>query len=247
MARAKSLISQSKELLYKYYVIDKIHTLEIGKLFGCHESVVFKWLGKFEIPKHCKKAKISICPICGNEFKQRNRYSRNSKIRVCSPECHYKYKTKERVTLTCKNCGKLYEKRVSVLNAGRRSGTKNDFCSYQCSSEYKVGENSPSYIKDRSLIKNQYRPGNETRKWKNKVIIRDNYTCQLCGYNNETGTNLCCHHIKRLVDHRELAYDVNNGIILCTGCHKLTLRKETKFEIEFINLNNIKTYRVIDE
>ena len=54
----------------------------------------------------------------------------------------------------------------------------------------------------------------EYANWRNQVFKRDK-VCQCCGLDKR----LHAHHIFGYEEHPELAYDVNNGIILCQFCH----------------------------
>ena len=54
----------------------------------------------------------------------------------------------------------------------------------------------------------------EYTNWRNQVFQRDK-VCQCCGLDKR----LHAHHIFGYEEHPELAYDVNNGIILCQFCH----------------------------
>lgn len=58
--------------------------------------------------------------------------------------------------------------------------------------------------------------------WREKVFIRDKYTCQNinCSYcNNIPGVLLHPHHIKQIKDNPELAFIVDNGLTLCSEYH----------------------------
>jgi nitrate/TMAO reductase-like tetraheme cytochrome c subunit len=54
------------------------------------------------------------------------------------------------------------------------------------------------------------------RKWREMVLIRDNYTCQKCGAKN----NLHVHHKKSSAENPELRLKLDNGITLCVDCHR---------------------------
>jgi hypothetical protein len=62
----------------------------------------------------------------------------------------------------------------------------------------------------------------EYKQWRNAVFERDNYTCQHCG---QKGGKLNAHHIKPFSDYPHLRLEVNNGITLCTECHKKAHKK----------------------
>jgi len=59
----------------------------------------------------------------------------------------------------------------------------------------------------------------EYRVWRDAVFNRDAYTCQKCG--DEKGGNLRAHHIKPFATHKELRFEISNGITLCHTCHEL--------------------------
>jgi hypothetical protein len=66
----------------------------------------------------------------------------------------------------------------------------------------------------------------EYKNWREAVFSRDNWTCQECGCRSKRGVGkaivLNAHHINSFAEHRELRFDINNGITLCVECHKKT-------------------------
>lgn len=54
--------------------------------------------------------------------------------------------------------------------------------------------------------------------WRNKVFIRDNYTCLKC---NQVWKTLNAHHILNYSNNEDLRFDINNWITLCKKCHIL--------------------------
>lgn len=55
------------------------------------------------------------------------------------------------------------------------------------------------------------------KKWRQKILERDNFLCQKCFLKH---SKLEVHHIKEFSKFKELRTDINNGITLCTKCHK---------------------------
>lgn len=63
------------------------------------------------------------------------------------------------------------------------------------------------------------RTSSEYLQWRSDVFQRDNWICQTCFIK---GGRLHAHHIKSFSQHKELRFDINNGVALCEDCHKLT-------------------------
>lgn len=91
------------------------------------------------------------------------------------------------------------------------------------------------YIKDNEINKNNNnrKKTYKDKKWRENILERDNYTCQLCG---KTDCELDVHHIKRYVDYEELRNDMNNGITLCKKCHYKVTGHEKEYEDIFFNI-----------
>lgn len=62
----------------------------------------------------------------------------------------------------------------------------------------------------------QLRRSKDAKSWRDKVFLRDNYTCQMCF---EYGIPLHADHIKSWKDYPGLRYDLDNGRTLCIPCH----------------------------
>lgn len=61
------------------------------------------------------------------------------------------------------------------------------------------------------------RTSTEATNWRKAILIRDKFTCQLCG---QIGHKLQAHHKKEWANFKELRYDLDNGVTLCEDCHK---------------------------
>lgn len=66
----------------------------------------------------------------------------------------------------------------------------------------------------------------EYAAWRKKVLTRDKFCCQMCGYTKK----LNVHHIKRWADFPALRFEISNGIALCNKCHKIVTGKEEYYE-----------------
>lgn len=61
-----------------------------------------------------------------------------------------------------------------------------------------------------------------SRRWRNKakkILSRDNFLCQECKKYGRRTEATTVHHIKHADDYPELAWESNNLISLCRGCH----------------------------
>lgn len=63
----------------------------------------------------------------------------------------------------------------------------------------------------------------EYRLWRDAVFERDEHTCQCCG---QVGGKLNAHHILPYATYPELRTSIENGITLCTKCHRAVHRGE---------------------
>lgn len=81
----------------------------------------------------------------------------------------------------------------------------------------------------------------ERKTWREAVLERDNYTCQICGVNySDCSCLLHAHHIKPVSLFPELALDIDNGEARCHLCHNRGISIMTKEE-QFIHDVNILT------
>ena len=66
------------------------------------------------------------------------------------------------------------------------------------------------------------------KKFRNEVLKRDNFTCQMCNNSNKR-TWKAVHHIIKWSSSASLRYDPDNGITLCHQCHKGVTGKEQHY------------------
>jgi len=159
------------------------------------------------------------CKLCGKEFK----YSPSQKQIYCSHKC----------SCLCP------EKRLK--NSLGHKGKKHTEASRKKMSLTRKGmKQSPEWVEKRikSMMANHIsktpemlliKTGKKYKDWRKRVFERDNYTCKECG--DKTGGNLEAHHIVpfsiiyreyKLIGKEDYLYDLDNGLTLCTNCHKKT-------------------------
>lgn len=92
-------------------------------------------------------------------------------------------------------------------------------------SESMVGKKKPAHSK--RMIGNCYNfKGGDQKYWKHQALLRDNYTCQICGFRDEE---------IMIIDHKlpksmypELKFDLNNLQTLCPNCNQRKTIREKK-------------------
>lgn len=70
----------------------------------------------------------------------------------------------------------------------------------------------------------------EYRRFRSKVLKRDNKQCQMC----KCKQKLQVHHIMKWSLASSLRYDESNGITLCYSCHKQITGRESSY-VEYFN------------
>ena len=112
----------------------------------------------------------------------------------------------------CKcDCGKVVEKRYTCLKNKRTS-----FCKHNC--KKKRGENTSRWNPELTWEERiQGRDYFEYNEWREKVYIRDFFTCQCC--KKRGGVNLVAHHKDGYNWCIEKRINVHNGVTLCEECH----------------------------
>lgn len=169
------------------------------------------------------------CLYCNKKFKRQISPSniKAGKGKFCSINCSAKYSSEKykngdsNIKVENLKLGRYCGKKVSKSTRNKISksllGKKGNL-----SRNWKGGITPLNkLIRESHLIKN----------WRKKIFKRDDYTCQICG---ERGCKLNAHHIKKFSDYKKLRYRSDNGITLCTVCHKLVTWDEVSWEPYFL-------------
>ena len=141
------------------------------------------------------------CATCEKElYKERGRLKERN---FCSKKCQGKFYSGEnnhqwnRITLVCEHCEKSYE--VSLCRKASR------FCTFKC------------YNNWRKERRNQDNRGANWREQKKLALIRDKFSCRICGLSE----NLVVHHIVPFSSFKSYkqANRLINLMTLCRSCH----------------------------
>ena len=183
-----------------------------------------------------------ICIVCKKEFEVIP--ARDKTAKCCSYYCTHEYfktishpHTKEsrlkisiannkRVKTECSFCGKIVIKKRNSMRL-----YKYHYCSIKCMAEaYSVRlqkDNNPNWVDGRSFI--PYSPA-FNKQLKERIRVRDNFTCQLCGVPElEFYQKLSIHHI----DYNKDNYDLSNLITLCRNCNSQVNSKRELWQDHF--------------
>lgn len=201
----------------------------VFELVGDEYSVVSEY-------ETCKKKVVFLHHVCGAKFKATPDDFTNGGTRC--PECFgNKRKTTEQF---CEEVKMLFGDKYSVLGDYINNKTPllmrhNESCNHEfmvspdaflrgshcnkCGTLARSGENhykyNPLLTKEEREKRDMF--NGTIRKWRDKVYIRDNYTCQIC---KETGGKLNAHHLNSWDTHKEERFEIDNGVTLCEKCHK---------------------------
>lgn len=160
-------------------------------------------------------------------------YKNNTKF--CSKECWIKspnkrknFKHTQEIIEKIKASGTLFKKGFTPWNKGLKGlkigtpkGTKFSQEHRQKLSEtkqkYFANGRHPHNFKDNKEWENEViRHSDQYINWRQFVYSKDNYTCQRC---KKKSNKIIAHHIKSFSGYPELRFDINNGEVLCRGCH----------------------------
>lgn len=138
--------------------------------------------------------------------------------------------TRKKISLSTK--GKPSHRKGAVLSKETREKIKNSLTGYKQTHQHRQnisktrlkGSSSPWWKGGITSAVRKVRSSPEMKQWRRAVFERDKYTCQSCRARSGNGkaVYLEAHHIKSFHEHKELRFDINNGLTLCESCHKET-------------------------
>ena len=123
----------------------------------------------------------------------------------------------------CEVCGASFPAhKCHVKRGGGR------FCGNKCSGIFRSlalkGNSNPAWKGGVTPEIIKQRVSTKYEVWRDLVYKRDNFTCRKCG--DSRGGNLNAHHVKGFTAFPELRFTIDNGITLCTTCHKLEHKRK---------------------
>ena len=127
--------------------------------------------------KKPRKINPHLCKLCGKTIPLGRIY-----CETCSP------RGKSKIISYCQVCGKPFEHWKGYLRK---------FCSRKCYVSQQHGEGNPNWKGGRLSLAQLIRASDKNRKLIARILIRDKYTCQICG---QVGGDLEVDHIKPFSD-----------------------------------------------
>lgn len=132
--------------------------------------------------------------------------------------------------------GKKHSKKQIEKNRLSHIGLKQSLETRKKKSLIMLGENNHKYIKDRTKLKISDRHQEDVQYiyWARQIKNRDNWKCKI--NNKECNGRLEAHHILSWREHKELRYDISNGITLCHYHHPRKHSEEKRLSKYFKKL-----------
>ena len=128
--------------------------------------------------------------------------------RFCNNSCAGKWKQANLPQVRTIDKNRLSPKRAEGIRKARLGKPR-----YEIRGEKNPNWKGGTYRKERHQLMGRV----EYKNWRNTILKRDNYTCQIC---HRKETRLEVHHIIPYKENKKLALNINNGITVCKDCHK---------------------------
>lgn len=235
----------TKEVEIKIWHINSKHYSEKGYKFNLGDIIKVKVEDLLKGSKFLVDVQCDYCGIVRKGIKYNNftklksyRESKNYYCQSCNAKVNNRLPIEEVIKRveSLQNGYKLlnpndYENHDSVLKiscdknheyettmASVQQGCKCNVCWDEINKIRWIGEGNPRYnpeLTERTRWRN--RDTLEVVEWRRSVYERDNFTCQCCG---QYQGNLHAHHLDGYDWAVEKRVDVDNGITLCSECHK---------------------------
>lgn len=190
------------------------------------------------------------CIICGNIFYV-YKFRKNT-AKFCSNRCRGEYQKTSMLGENNPAWGKVYRKghhlstevkelirnsllghtvskeareKISLKNKGRKLSKST--CLKM--SRNRKGEKHYNWKGGITPINDRLRRSRKYLDWRNYIKEKYNYTCQKCGSTKK----IVSHHIKPFSIFPKLRLNKNNGIALCSHCHKILHKSYAKKNSEY--------------
>ena len=249
---------RNKDWLQKQYIELKIKVKDIAKQCNIGNDTVYEWLKKFNIELNTEKRKNIINKELLISLYIDNKMSASeiAKKLECSHQTILNYlkkfnierrKASEAQSIYLYEKGGIAQASESQKLVWERKGYKDKMSNVH----KEVHKNNPNLAIEHSAklqnielkewegfkepINLRVRKSSDYREWRTNIFERDKYTCAKC---KKVGGKLHAHHILNFSTHKDLRFDINNGITLCENCHNPNIKGS--FHNIYGNFNNTK-------
>ena len=220
----------------KFILIDKYNLWDVIEILKICETCKKEYKTSNSKSRFCSKNCFSKsrtkritynCEYCNKPHTVIECVYNKANHHFCSRSCKGKWQSEhikglnhhlnKKVYVSCSICGEKLFRLVENDNS-------KFYCSEKCKSIGNSKELSPRWNNELDeldrVMKRNYK---EYDDWRKSVFERDSYTCVICKDN--VGGNLNAHHINSYHSDKELRLEIENGVTLCTVCHKLFHKK----------------------
>ena len=144
------------------------------------------------------------CPKCGKEQGYTSVNNRNRAVKL---------------NKTCNSCSKKGKLKSAEHKAKMSAAHTGILHTAESRANMSAAKQSirDAYTK---MYGEQHKPSfHYLRKWAKQIKARDNFTCNRCN-TVATGGSIHAHHIVPKEYFPEVAFDMDNGVTLCSSCHR---------------------------
>jgi hypothetical protein len=190
--------NEDSDKIKSLYQNDNLSLSEIGKIFNCTGACVLKYMQRNNIPR-----KTVSDSLKGRSILWKDKISKGNKGKIISKD------RRNKISKTRKSLG------IIPYNKGLSKCKNPDIIIYGA-----AGEKHWNWKGGISSEQIRIRQSSEYKDWRKSCFKRDKYICQKCKKHTR---DLQAHHIisfAKLIKEKAYLFDVDNGITLCTECHK---------------------------